>query len=637
MTVHIIDAANPLPPTHGDGETALLLNDRDIVVLASGSEIAAHGQYTQAIQGGLATTMMLDGRVFSGAGTAIYSHGTVNVGARGEVSGHLAGVVLSYDFDYGRPNVVINAGTISGAHAGAVAMAGRQNFVTNSGEIIGETGISTSAGILNVTNSGLIRGTDFAIRSTGPAIIVNTGRIEGYVILNSSAGTTSLYDGRGGTLTNAVYFSNGDDVAYGGDGAECFALGLGTNLADGGAGVDLLMFDEAGTTVDLRLTTRQQTTAGSWDTIRNIEDLSGSSQADHFIGNEVANTLAGNSGNDALEGNGGDDVLRGWAGSDELSGGDGTDIAGFNGLFSDYMIERLFNGSVRIVDKRDVETNPFYHDGTDILTGIEYAQFADRTIALTATTNSAPTFISLDDTSIEASAKPGALVGRLSGVDPDGDALGYFLAANPGNHFRIHGDQLLVDKAFAPSDKSFDIVVRASDPKGASLDMHFLITVTANGVTVLPSDAPSEPSAHPEARVLRGGRKADILAGGDGDDHLNGGLGKDRMTGGEGDDVFAFTTRLGKANVDRILDFSSSEDAIHLSSKIFGRLAKGALSEEAFHIGAKAAEADDRIIFNKRTGALSYDADGSGTQYGAIKFAQLKAKTELTADDFFIV
>jgi hypothetical protein len=38
--------------------------------------------------------------------------------------------------------------------------------------------------------------------------------------------------------------------------------------------------------------------------------------------------------------------------------------------------------------------------------------------------------------------------------------------------------------------------------------MHFIITVTANGVTVLPSDVPSEPSAHPEARVLRGGRKA---------------------------------------------------------------------------------------------------------------------------------
>jgi Ca2+-binding RTX toxin-like protein len=109
------------------------------------------------------------------------------------------------------------------------------------------------------------------------------------------------------------------------------------------------------------------------------------------------------------------------------------------------------------------------------------------------------------------------------------------------------------------------------------------------------------------------------------------------MTGGEGEDVFAFTTRPGKANVDRIADFSAAEDTIHLSSKAFGQLAKGVLSEEAFHVGAKAVEADDRIIFNKRTGALSYDADGSGTQYGAIKFAQLKAKTVLTADDFFIV
>jgi serralysin len=272
-----------------------------------------------------------------------------------------------------------------------------------------------------------------------------------------------------------------------------------------------------------------------------------------------------------------------------------------------------------------------------VLKTIEYLQFADRTIALTSTTNSAPTSISLDDTSIDASAKPGALVGHLSGVDPGGDALGYFLVTNPGSHFRIHGDQLLVDKAFAAGDKSFDIVVRASNPKGASLDMHFAITVTANGVTVLPSDGSPEPSALPEARVLRGGRKADILAGGDGDDHLNGGLGKDKLTGGSGDDVFAFTTKLGKTNVDRILDFSSAEDTIQLSFRTFDRLAKGVLSKEAFHVGSKAVETDDRIIFNERTGALTYDADGSGTKYAAVKFAQLQSRTLLKADDFFIV
>jgi len=61
------------------------------------------------------------------------------------------------------------------------------------------------------------------------------------------------------------------------------------------------------------------------------------------------------------------------------------------------------------------------------------------------------------------------------------------------------------------------------------------------------------------------------------------------------------------------------------------------LSKDAFWVGSKAHDKSDRIIFNEKTGALSYDADGSGTKYAAVKFAQLKAKTLLQADDFFVV
>ncbi len=47
--------------------------------------------------------------------------------------------------------------------------------------------------------------------------------------------------------------------------------------------------------------------------------------------------------------------------------------------------------------------------------------------------------------------------------------------------------------------------------------------------------------------------------------------------------------------------------------------------------------ADERIIYNAKAGALFYDADGSGTDHAAIKFAQVKAGTLLKAADFFIV
>jgi Ca2+-binding RTX toxin-like protein len=633
VTVYVIDSSKPLPPTTGDYEHALQITDGDTVLLAEGAHIRAFGYMANGINASGRVNLFIDGGVHSAQSYGISMRGTLSIGESGSVSG-VEGLFLKSGFDQ-LSSIVNNAGTISGDDVGIYGEVD-QAVINNSGTITGSGGIwvrPTNSGTasLTITNTGVIEGTGgWAISASahGTNVVINSGLIKGSVFLSFG---NDVYDGRGGSITGDVHLLSGDDVAFGGAGSETFHIEGGTHFIDGGAGVDTIRFDRQ-VFVDLRYADEQKTSDTAWDTIRNVENLIGSRLADRLYGSDDDNTLAGVGGNDLLEGNNGDDLLIGGAGNDSLSGGFGADVSEYTGNFADYTIRKQADGSYSIVDHR---TGSF--DGTDVLIGIEYDQFADRTIALASTTNSAPTSISLDATNVDGRAKPGALVGHLNGVDPDGDALGYFLAANPGNHFRIHGDQLLVDKAFAPSDKSFDIVVRASDPKGASLDMHFLITVTASGVTVLPSDVPSEPSAHSEARVLRGGRKVDILAGGDGDDHLNGGLGKDRMMGGEGDDVFAFTTRLGKANVDRIVDFSSAEDTIHLSSKAFGQLAKGILSKGSLHVGAKAAEADDRIILNKRTGALSYDPDGSGTQYGAIKFAQLKAKTVLTADDFFIV
>ncbi|PVE26385.1 hypothetical protein DC522_01085 [Microvirga sp. KLBC 81] len=152
---------------------------------------------------------------------------------------------------------------------------------------------------------------------------------------------------------------------------------------------------------------------------------------------------------------------------------------------------------------------------------------------------------------------------------------------------------------------------------------------------------PSIPTTPPAAPVIKnltfkGGKKADGLIGGKGNDYLNGGLGNDRLTGGDGQDTFAFSSKLSPKNVDWLVDFKHSDDTIRLSKAIFSKLKKGILSEDAFCIGAKAHHKSDRIIFNEKTGALSYDADGSDTKYAAVKFAQLNPKTLLNADDFLI-
>ncbi|MGF9758344.1 hypothetical protein AAII07_24385 [Microvirga sp. 0TCS3.31] len=52
-------------------------------------------------------------------------------------------------------------------------------------------------------------------------------------------------------------------------------------------------------------------------------------------------------------------------------------------------------------------------------------------------------------------------------------------------------------------------------------------------------------------------------------------------------------------------------------------------------IGKSAKDADDRLVYDKATGALYYDADGNGAGE-AIQFAQLKAGAALSADCFII-
>ncbi|WP_394893698.1 hypothetical protein ACG873_25900 [Mesorhizobium sp. AaZ16] len=128
------------------------------------------------------------------------------------------------------------------------------------------------------------------------------------------------------------------------------------------------------------------------------------------------------------------------------------------------------------------------------------------------------------------------------------------------------------------------------------------------------------------------------MNGGAGNDYLRGYLGNDTLTGCAGNDVFVFNTVPNSAtNFDRITDFSVYADTNWLDDAIFAALgAPGVLAAGAFRIGAAAADASDRIVYNSVTGGLDYDADGTGGT-GAIRFATLDAGLALTSADFFVI
>jgi Ca2+-binding RTX toxin-like protein len=60
------------------------------------------------------------------------------------------------------------------------------------------------------------------------------------------------------------------------------------------------------------------------------------------------------------------------------------------------------------------------------------------------------------------------------------------------------------------------------------------------------------------------------------------------------------------------------------------------LAASNFVIGEKALDSTDRIIYNNKTGALSYDADGSG-RGAAIQFAKVDTYLKMTAADFVVI
>jgi Ca2+-binding RTX toxin-like protein len=138
------------------------------------------------------------------------------------------------------------------------------------------------------------------------------------------------------------------------------------------------------------------------------------------------------------------------------------------------------------------------------------------------------------------------------------------------------------------------------------------------------------------ADSLDGGNGNDLLFGDAGIDRLIGGAGADSLTGGADADVFVFNQLKG---VDLITDFTSGSDRISLSKVAYAALgAKGVLGLDAFYAAEGATKghmATDRVIYNTSTGALYYDADGSGAGK-AVQIAVLESNPVLDYSDVLI-
>jgi Ca2+-binding RTX toxin-like protein len=163
--------------------------------------------------------------------------------------------------------------------------------------------------------------------------------------------------------------------------------------------------------------------------------------------------------------------------------------------------------------------------------------------------------------------------------------------------------------------------------------------LAANGMSMLGNAGANTLTGSAFNDSIDGGAGNDSLIGGAGSDRLTGGLGNDTLTGGLGADVFIFNSAPNaSSNKDTITDFKSADDDIWLAKAVMGGLTNGVLSANDFRGGAgftTSGDSSDRVIYNQTTGALYYDADGTGAT-AAVQFAQVTAGTVLSASDFFI-
>lgn len=318
------------------------------------------------------------------------------------------------------------------------------------------------------------------------------------------------------------------------------------------------------------------------------DDICGGTGNDQLFGNEGADILDGEGDNDRLEGGLGTDFLYGGSGNDAISGGAGFDII-FGGSGTD-TVDYSGSTAAVTVNLQEFWTNSGGDAATDLISDMmtTLADGGDPSAVL-----SSALFLSLMQT-----------------LGATGTETGFTLSVPDV----IVGVEGIVGSNY--SDKL------TGDAAANTLN-------GGNGNDVIEGGSGND--------TIIGGAGADVLNGMNGDDRITGGAGNDTLTGGVGQDRFTFDTApSASTNRDVITDFTAADDTIVLVQSVFSGLATGTLSASAFQLGTAANDAGDRIIYDKPTGRIFYDADGNGSG-AAINFATLALNTALTNVDFFTV
>ena len=310
-----------------------------------------------------------------------------------------------------------------------------------------------------------------------------------------------------------------------------------------------------------------------------------------------------------------------------ISGNAGNNILTGSLGYSDTLVGGLGNDTYVVNNTGDVITED-EGAGTDLIqSSISYTASTNvENLTLTGSSNINATGNALNNT----------LTGNNGNNTLDGGTGGDKMLGGGGN------DTYIVDNA---SDAVTEVSNAGLDTIQTTLNTYSLAATLLANIENLTFNGSGNAS-------LNGNALGNSITGYLGNDTINGGLGNDSLTGGSGNDTFIFNTRLNATtNKDIITDFSHADDSIQFSKAIMtGFVTIGALNANDFKVtsgvgigtpftGYSAFDTSDRIIYNKDSGALYYDVDGSG-KTAAIQVALIGTTThptDIDHTDFMII
>ncbi|MAP95764.1 MAG: hypothetical protein CMK07_12510, partial [Ponticaulis sp.] len=367
------------------------------------------------------------------------------------------------------------------------------------------------------------------------------------------------------TGDDELFGGDGDNVLYGMGGDDRLTGGSGFDVIDGGSGTDTISYESAtsSVTVDLALTTAQDTGGGGTDTLANIENIVGSDYTDTLYGTDGDNRFLSSTGSDDYYGRGGADRLSYFTDDGDFTGtfdgGSGDDTLSIFGNAETLNLEGSTLSSVETLEISTGENRSYtlsFRDPTfvfDNVTTTSERASEQLTLRITSRTGT----VDLSDVSFSGWTSNDEIIildsvydDYLTGTSQN-DTI--FTGIGSDAVWGMGGDDVIrfFQNGTVPRTGHFDGGEGNDTLSYESETDAYIVNLITNRFLYASSDVIASLVS---IENINAGSGHDILIGSDGDntihgnggdDIIGGGGGTDRIEGGGGDDVIRYDTADG--------------------------------------------------------------------------------------------